>query len=272
MNETQSAILELLQNYAQCEYPLSLEQIHRMLTVKVNKEALTETLQSMQHQQLISIHDTHHWYTIRGHETTFRKREDRVDSSKKKLAILDKFGKLLRLCPLINTIVLTGSLALDNAKESDDIDLMLITAPGTMFLCRLYAFTLAKLVGLARRRSVEIQPDAVCINIWLDSCDLVVPIQKVSVYSAREIVNARVIMDKNSMFEGFIHENRWIYEKLPNWDDTVASRQSTVSSPRVYLKWINDWLGRIQLWYMRPHITHEIVSKTQLWFHPKLRN
>jgi predicted nucleotidyltransferase len=272
MNETQSSILELLQNYAQCEYPLSLEQIHRMLTVKVNKEALTETLQSMQHQQLISIHDTHHWYTIQGHETTFRKREDRVDSSKKKLAILDEFGKLLRLCPWINTIVLTGSLALDNAKESDDIDLMIITAPGTMFLCRLYAFTLAKLVGLARRRSVEIQPDAVCINIWLDSCDLVVPIQKVSVYSAREIVNARVIMDKNSMFEGFIHENRWIYEKLPNWNAKVPNSKSQVPRSNTYLKRLNNLLGRIQLWYMRPHITHEIVSKTQLWFHPKLRN
>ena len=272
MNNLQSAILELLQNYAQCEYPLSLEQIHRMLTVNTNKEVLTETLQSMQHQQLISIHETHRWYTIQGHEITFRRREERVDSSQKKQAILDKFGKLLRFCPWINTIVLTGSLALDNAKESDDIDLMLITAPGTMFLCRLYEFVLAKVLGLARRRSVDIQPDAVCINIWLDSCDLVVPIQKVSVYSAREIVNARVFVDKNSIFEGFIHENRWIYEKLPNWKQQTKSTEYRVQSTKRQLRTLNSLLGRVQLWYMRPHITHEIVSKTQLWFHPKLRS
>jgi predicted nucleotidyltransferase len=272
MNETQSSILELLQNYAQCEYPLSLEQIHRMLTVRVDKEELTETLQSMQHQQLISMDKTHDWYVIKGHEIAFRRRTDRIDSSKKKQAILDKFGKLLRFCPWINTIVLTGSLALDNAKESDDIDLMIITAPGTVFLCRIYAFALAKVSGLARKRGIETQPDAICVNIWLDSCDLVVPIQKVSVYSAREIVNARVIMDKNSMFEGFIHENRWIYEKLPNWKQQTKSTEYRVQSTKRLVRALNNLLGRLQLWYMRPHITHEIVSQTQLWFHPKLRS
>ncbi len=271
MNNLQSAILELLQNYAQCEYPLSLEQIYRMSTVKIHREELIETLQRMLHQQLISIHETHRWYTIRGHEITFQRREERLDISKEKKEKLNNFIKLLCICPGIYTIILTGSLALNNAKGDDDIDLMIITAPGTMFLGRLYAFVLARLLGLARKRSVATQPNAICVNIWLDGTDLIVPIDKVSVYSAREIVNARVIMDRNSMFNIFVHENQWIYEKLPNWNDTVASHQSPVASPRVYLKWINDWLGRIQLWYMRPHITHEIVSKTQLWFHPKIR-
>ncbi len=276
MNNLQSAILELLQNYVQCEYPLSLEQIQRMLTVKVSRKELNETLQRMRDQQLITSHETRHWYTIRGHEITFRRREERVVLSKNKQAILDKFVNLLCDFPGINTVILTGSLALDNAKVSDDIDLMIITAPDTMFICRLYVFVLAKILGLARKRSVETQPDAICVNIWLDGSNLVVPISKVSVYSAREIVNVRVIIDRNSMFDDFIYQNRWIDEKLPNWEYQIQNTKSRVPSAKIQTsktltRFLNGLLGRAQLWYMRPHITNEIVGITQLWFHPKLR-
>jgi predicted nucleotidyltransferase len=271
MSDPQIAILELLQNYAQCEYPLSLGQIHCMLTVQIEQEELREILHLMLHQQLVSIHKTHHWYVIRGHEISFRRREERSSLSENKQTTLDKFTKLLCVCPWIYTVTLTGSLALDNAKASDDIDLMIITAPDTMFLCRLYASVIANLLGLARKRLVETQPDAICVNIWLDSSDLGVPKSKVSVYSAREIVNARVIIDKNDIFGNFISANKWIFEKLPNWDVKVPRSTFYVPSSNTYLKRLNNLLGRIQLWYMRPHITHEIVGKTQLWFHPKIR-
>jgi hypothetical protein len=183
-------------------------------------------------------------------------------------------------------VILTGSLALENAKSSDDIDLMIITAPETMFLCRSYAFVLAKVLGLARKRLVETQQDAICVNIWIDGSDLVVPAGKMSLYGAREIVNAQVIVDANNIFDTFIDQNRWIYEKLPNWEyhpkrteypstmlpETIGTgRTGAVQSTKSIVQRLNALVGRLQLWYMRPHITNEIVSKTQLWFHPRLR-
>ncbi len=286
MNEAQSAILELLQNYAQCEYPLSIEQIHRMLPVKVTETDLVEHIQKISSLRLVSMHETQPWYTVKGHEITFRRRGERGETSRKKRSILERFLQFLCVCPWVRTVVLTGSLALDNAKASDDIDLMIITAPKTMFLCRLYAFLLAIILGLARSRLSETQRDVICVNIWIDGSDLVVPASKMSLYGAREIVNAQVIVDANNIFDTFIDQNRWIYEKLPNWEnhpkrteypstmlpETIGTgRTGAVQSTKSIVQRLNALVGRLQLWYMRPHITNEIVSKTQLWFHPRLR-
>lgn len=279
VDPTNHAILELLQNYAQCEYPLSIGQIRRMLPMSVTEADLVEHIEKMTSLHYVSLYKTQPWYTIREYEITFRRRGERGETSKKKRPILERFLQYLCVCPCISTVVLTGSLALDNAKESDDIDLMIITAPNTMFLCRLYAFLLAKILGLARKRHVETHQDTMCINVWIDGSDLVVPASKMSVYGAREIVNAQVIVDANHIFDKFIDQNRWIHEKLPNWEyhpksteyPSTMLRTGAAQNTKSIVRRLNTLVGRLQLWYMSPHITNEIVSNTQLWFHPRLR-
>ena len=250
----------------------------------VTETDLVEHIQKISSLRLVSIYETKPWHTIRGHEITFRRRGERAETSRKKRLILERFLQFLCVCPWVRTVVLTGSLALDNAKASDDIDLMIITAPKTMFLCRLYAFLLAKILGLARSRLSEMQQDVICVNIWIDGSDLVVPASKMSLYGAREIVNAQVIVDAHNIFDTFIVQNRWIYEKLPNWEyhpkrteypsthRIGGLRTDSVQSTKSIAQRLNTLAGRLQLWYMRPHITNEIVSKTQLWFHPKIRH
>lgn len=274
MNPLHNAISELLQNYLECGYPLSATQIHQMIPVACNEKELASALQDMLSNQLIVTNNAQQWYTIAHHETVFDERRARSLISLKKREIMQRYSRSLIRFPWIQTILLTGSCALGNAKESDDIDLMIVTAPGTIFICRLYAFILAKTLRLARKRLVDSQPDSICINVWLDGSNLTVPVSKVNLYGAREVANARVILDRDNTYMTFLSNNDWIRNMLPNWKcpPAIKSRmrpQNNLGS--VILQQINRTLGQIQLWYMRNHVTNEVVNQTQLWFHPKLR-
>jgi len=274
MNTLQSAIFELLQNYVFCSYPMSIDDIHRMLTVEVAKEELTTTLDAMLTQNLIVKDIAGKWYTVNGQAILFKKRIERQQITQAKHAILTRLTPLLEIFPWIDAVYVTGSCALDNASIDDDIDLMIITTPHTLFICRLYTFIVTKLLGMARKRSVSSQANSICINIWLDRNYLVAPNAKSNTYSAREIASAKVIFDKNHSMGKFISVNPWVVKRIPNWqykqdyqaDPHEQIRKISLISP------LNKVLGQMQLWYMRAHVTNEFVGMNQLWFHPKLRH
>lgn len=274
MNIQNSAIFELLQNYVFCEYPLNIEEIHRMLTVEIHRKELNDALQTMLTQDLIIKDDAENLYTVKGHLILFKKRAERREQTKVKHTVLNRLIPLLRIFPWIDAVYLTGSCALENATADDDIDLMIITTPNTLFICRLYTFIVTKLLGLARKRSVSTQANSICINIWLDRNYLEAPETKSNTYSAREVANAQVIFDKNNSLGKFISVNPWVLKKLPNWlyEQNYKASQDEHITTTPLLSVLNNLLGRMQLWYMRAHVTNEIVGMTQLWFHPKLRH
>ncbi|MBP6993844.1 hypothetical protein KBB12_01220 [Candidatus Woesebacteria bacterium] len=274
MDPLHTAISELLRNYLDCSYPLSPSQIHQMIPVACSEGEVVLALQHMSNMRLIATSPAPQWYTIAHHEAIFDKRRARRPISLKKKEILQSYTRKLVCFPWIQTILLTGSCALENAKESDDIDLMIITAPGTIFICRLYAFFLAKMLGLARRRLVDTQPDSICINVWLDGDNLTIPVSKVNLYGAREVANAQVVIDRNNTHSTFLSSNDWIRNMLPNWKGAPTLKNDLRLQRdlgNAALRQVNRILGKMQLWYMQSHVTNEVVNQTQLWFHPKLR-
>ncbi len=269
-NPYRQAILDLLDNYSLCGYPLDLLQIHRMLTVQVGMQELRGLLEKYVEERYIIEDDLEGWYTRTDSEINFAYRKKRIHVTKHKKHKVSKFLALLYLFPWVDLVLLTGSCAIENAKESDDVDLLIVTRPHTMFICRMYTFLLARTLGLGRKRLVEEQPGAVCANIWIDGSDLTAPQSKVNVYSAREIVNAVVLFDRGIVYEKLIGANKWIHEKLPNWGINTIKNSISFHDTAWFVRKINEYAGRFQLWYMRPHITQEIVGMTQLWLHPRL--
>lgn len=264
------AVNELLENYSLCGYPLDQQQIHSMLTTQIDKGALKRLLAMLVVENQVAFDHRKYWYTKYGSEINFKYRRERAHISSKKKQKVARYLRLLYAFPWIELVLLTGSCAIENAKESDDIDLMIITSPNTMFICRLYSYICSRILRVGRRRLVESQPDTVCTNIWLDSSDLAVPETKINTYSAREIVNAGILFDRSGLFATLITANAWIYRMLPNWQNKEICMERKRFTTRWFIKIVNEWLGYFQLWYMHSHVTEEIVSMTQLWLHPRL--
>ena len=61
-----------------------------------------------------------------------------------------------RRLPWVRMVAVTGALAMDNVDEGADIDLLIVTEPGRVWLCR---FFIIQQVRLFRLRGIEMCPN-----------------------------------------------------------------------------------------------------------------
>lgn len=269
-----SSVLWLLENYSSIGYPLNREELVQLLDQPVDDLRLENILVELLKSEAICCDHIHNWYAPQARKYVFDLRLQRDTVTQKKLASTSKIFNILISFPWIRAIVLTGSCALHNAAEQDDIDLMLFVSPNSLFICRLYATVTMWVLGVKRKRGLSVDPDKVCMNVWLEANNMSVPTQKRTTYSAREILKAKVLVDKEHMWKAFLGNNTWIMQKLPNVTifSSPTFEQVQPSKKGVILSLINRLFGSLQMTYMKPHITNEIVSENQLWLHPQVRS
>ncbi len=224
--------------------------------------------------------------------------EERFWESKRKLNNwrFKLYIKLLSLFPQIKLVGLSGTLSMMNAKKEDDIDLFIITFKNRLFTGRFIAILLAELLGLRRRRSnlrfmsawnrtcsgsgfhVPCYTDKVCLNLFFDESDLTVPKFKQTEYVAHEILQMKPIINKNQTYEKFLNANRWVSNFFPNINinSKLKIKNSKLQFKIQNLSLIFNLIGDVieilikkaQLILINRHRTTEIITKSQLWFHP----
>jgi len=157
------------------------------------------------------------YYFLTGRADLVTKRVNRKKIFVRKMAIARKAAKVLELLPTIRMVAVTGALAMANAAEGTDIDLLLITHPGTLWLTRLIVFGLLSISGFKLRRFGDSnQKDKLCLNMWLTTGYLVWPVRDRNIYSAHEIGQIVPLVNKNKTYELFLSDNRWIKNYWPN--------------------------------------------------------
>lgn len=156
-------ILRTIKYFSFFHYPPSLLEIYTFFPEKITKKKLKLELEYLvKKKKLVSFEikvDNSLRYTIGGEgikniKNQISKIKDKYQISKKKLNNwrLRLYFHLLSYFPQIKLVGLSGSMAMMNAEENDDIDLFIITAKNRLFTGRFIAVVLAKLLGLYRRR------------------------------------------------------------------------------------------------------------------------
>lgn len=192
---------------------------------------------------------------------SIRKKREKISKAKWKLAY--GYGEQLKKIPFIKAVYVTGSLAMNNADVNDDVDLMLITAVNTLWITR----GLINIFFWAKRRmpGQKQAPDKLCINLWLDESAL--HITSHDLYRAHEVLQAKLIWDRNNTGKRFLAANAWVKKFLPNAYSDLD--QLEIRSIRNYWLWPINFLFFIGQWlYMKPKMTTERVSLHSAFFHP----
>ncbi|MFI5240975.1 MAG: nucleotidyltransferase domain-containing protein [Microgenomates group bacterium] len=208
------------------------------------------------------------FYFVEGKEGSVYKRLLRNRVSEKKIQIAKKVSKILSLIPLIKMVGITGSLAMKNADENGDIDLLVVTKKGSLWTTRAIVLTLFKLLNVPTRRfGDKNQKDKICLNMWMDESDLIWKSYDRNSYTAHEIAQIIPIVNKNKTFEHFLDKNRWI---LNFWPKAVRIKNSRVlKEQRSFLHFLESFLFQLQYSYMKKKISREVVKKTRAFFHPQ---
>jgi hypothetical protein len=272
------AILMTVAYTDQFEYPLTKLQIWQRLVATANsvstKKQFEEVLGLLVREQKLATQRG--FYFLAGKQCWCAVRNQRNAWSTLKWREVRQAVGLLGWIPWLTGIWVTGSLAMNNVHQDDDIDFLLVTSPHRLWLTRLIVTFLAMLVGKHRSWKGEEQ-NSWCFNLWLDEAHLGVPTQKQSIYQAYEVTQAVPVVGRKTVAEAFYLENAWVQSFLPNWrqayDLSTMDRKTRSFLGSWVLKGWWDWLDQqayaLQRWYMARHLTRERVGQGYAFFHPR---
>jgi len=221
-------------------------------------------------QKIIVDHDQQkEFYFLRGRSSLVKKRKKNTEFSNKKFSRAQWAACWLGCLPTVKMVALTGSMAMSNANENSDLDLMVIASKGALWTTRLLSLCLLKILGFPIRRAGEKeQKDKLCLNLWMDEGDLVWG--EKNLFVAHEIAQIIPLAIKDEAYERFLWENSWIKDYWPNAVETVKPKRQQVPKSRLFvgIEVLAFWL---QYLYMKRKITSEKVGRTRAQFHPSKR-
>jgi hypothetical protein len=199
--ELQHAILQTVAYADVFDYPLSSVEIHRYLTgVRASREEVDQVLQE---GNLIPQNAGFYMLPDREGLAAMRQGRERIAAQMWPQAI--HYGRLIADLPFVRMVAVTGSLAMNNADQDPDIDYLIVTAPGRLWMVRALA------LGIARAAAT--QGVRLCPNYLISENSLVFPDQ--TLYAAHELAQM-VPLSGLDVYEQINNLNLWKERFLPN--------------------------------------------------------
>ena len=270
-------IISVIKYFSFFAYHPTLDEIHTFLQVKISKNELKMELDHLKY--------TPPQYSIGKEISNIKYKKSKIKLNKWRYKA---YIRLLSIFPQIKLVGLSGSISMMNAGKDDDIDLFIITQKERLFTGRFLATIFAYIMRLKRGLNEHKAPNKVCLNLFFDEKNMAVPEFKQTEYVAHEILQMKPIINKNQTYEKFLEVNKWVFRLFPN-----GKNKSEIRNPKSEIifkfknfqnsnlfrvsnfvlrifsnNWLENLLKNLQLKLINYHRTTEIITSTQLWFHP----
>jgi hypothetical protein len=201
MNVLSEAILQTVIYSDIFDYPLSAHEIQRYLSGL--EASLDEVITALGSNS--AVRQAGVYYVLPGRQNIVEIRIQREKRSKELLPTALRYGRVLGRLPFIRMVALTGSLAVMNISGDEDLDYMLVTAPGRLWIARAFA--------LLFNRFVKLFGHTICPNLILSENAL--EWSKHDLYSARELCQMIPVTGLD-IYRRLMESNQWVGEFLPN--------------------------------------------------------
>ena len=213
------------------------------------------------------------YYFLPGRQRIIGLRRRREKEVQRKLKKIQRLVKILSFCPWVWLIGLSGSVAANNARPKDDIDLFIITAPRRLWLTRLWLILVLELLRVRRRPRDKRFANKICLNLFLSADYLDYFSYQPDLFLAYEILQLKPLFQRKKIYQQFLEANQWLTRFLPQGCKTIGSRQSLLSQKNSGLTRLGNcfeqWAYRGQLWWMKRRRTREKALPFLAAFHPK---
>lgn len=187
------------------QYPLTQNEVYRYLVgCKASPLEVSLTLQKLiSIPGLLDYQDG--YYTLAGKKTLVAVRQKRRETTARLWPKALYYGSWMAKLPFIRMVAITGSLAMDNLDLDGDLDFMVVTRGGRLWLARAMVILL---VRWAAHRGVTL-----CPNYFLSEEALALSDQ--NLFTAHELVQMVPISGMNT-FARLQQLNPWVETFLPN--------------------------------------------------------
>lgn len=190
----------------------------------------------------------------------------------KVLLAKDLVSKHLNKMKGIIMVGISGSVAAENAKKNEDIDLLVITKAEEMWWWRLYVrLYLWKNKIPHRHFHQKEKANEFCFNLWMDSNNLEIPKGKRNLKNASDLVMMKVIYDNDNIYQKFLRKNTWVEKYLATGYNSRLEKFQDKGKrrPLIIKKLINAFLFGGQYLYMLVHNQKRLkdINIGQAFFH-----
>lgn len=249
------------------DFPLTENEIYQrfIADAKTSPQTIKRRL-SLLHQQGI-VKQIGPYFYLEGRDGIVKKRQARHHNSEQKSTLATTIAKKCAKIPYIRAVFLTGATAVKNATRQDDIDIMIVSAPNSLWTCRFFAIMYLELLGVRRRPHETDATNKVCLNLMLTADALAVPKSMQNLYRAHEVVQAQPLYDPNNYWATFQNVNSWVTQYLPNtvMPTSLPTRNRENQVPPLF----EAFFRHMQRLYMWPNKTREIITPSSAYFHPR---
>jgi hypothetical protein len=183
------------------DYPLTADELHRYL---IGTQASRGTIRGILSDSPKSIARVGRFFTLAGHESAVDTRRSRAQVAATFWRKAVHYGRIIGSLPFVRMVAVTGALAMDNLAD-DDIDYLIVTEPGRLWLCRALVVGLVKSAAL---RGIEL-----CPNYFISEHAL--ELEERNLFTAHEVTQMVPVAGMPT-YQRLRELNRWTETYLPN--------------------------------------------------------
>ena len=269
----EESIIKTLSYFDLFDFPLTFSEIKKFtnLELDLTDDQLRDVLDAIS-----IIQEANGYYYLIGRQEITIKRSERASISIQKFSKARIISKILSHIPTIEYIGVSGSLSMDNASLSDDIDLFFVTKKNTLWLSRLLVNSMLLLMRQKRSRNGIDVKDKICPNMFVEIGSLSFSGKRKSLYTAHEIVQLKTLFDRHDVHSLIFYKNKWVLEYFPNLEfPKVTSLPSRSKKSKIVVSVIHSLINPleklsyiIQRLYMKDSKSIETATKGRAYFHP----
>jgi len=243
-------------------YPLTAFEVWKWLWFPVSPYPLIDVRRALRESVWLStrLETDGCFYALRGQQaisTLVFQREERFVYALRKFAKLQEAANYFSRIPTVRAVAAANTLAWWHARSESDIDLFIVTEPGTIWLTRFFAVIPFLLLG---HRPGKTKSDPLCFSFFIasDRPELAsLQLFGGDPYLAYWVRSLVPIMERSPFFLSFHKANAWVEEMLPHADPRLAHRRlARIGTPQKergnsrLLLFLEGLAERVQRWYL----------------------
>lgn len=184
-------------------YPLTPREVHHyLIECLASASAVSRTLDTLCAAGALTTHSGYVALAGRGELVSLR--QQRAAASARLWPLATRWAARLARLPFVRMIAVTGALAVDNVDERVDIDYLIVTTPGRLWLAR------ALVIGVVR--AAERQQVRLCPNYLITTNHL--HFTPHTLFAAHDLVQMVPLYGQN-LYAEMVRRNDWQRRFLP---------------------------------------------------------
>ncbi len=226
----EKSVLQTLVYFDMFDYPLTSWEVWKFLyrpKKEMRVQEIDQILEDLKQSSRVS--EKNGFWTLVGRDEIVDIRHERYVYAEKKFKRAERATSFLRMVPGIRMVAVSNTLAFSHSRPDSDIDLFIVTSPGSLWKSRLFGVLPFALFGL--RPAPNKERDKFCFCFFATMCGLdfsSFALKDEDPYLAYWIASLAPLYDPEGIIDALWESNPMVNEILPNARPVWVSKRRRV--------------------------------------------